>query len=153
MKNWKVFIICLVIVFGVSFIGSLFTAGNVDSSLYQQNKPVFTPPDWIFGPVWVILYFLIALSIYFAWTKAKKGEKKKLAAIFGINLAANALWSYLFFELQNSLLAFIDIVVILITIIMIILFAGRIDKKSGWIIAPYLIWVAFASILNFSFVI
>ncbi len=151
--NWKLLVVSLIIVFAVSFIGSLFTFGNTNSSWYLENKPSFTPPNWIFGPVWTLLYFLIALSLYFAWIKAKKNEKKKVAIVFGLNLAANALWSYLFFEIKNPLLSFLDIITILATIIAMIFVAGKIDKKAGWLLVPYLLWVSFASILNFGFLI
>jgi tryptophan-rich sensory protein len=151
--NWKVLIISLIIVFGISFIGSLFTLGNADSSWYLEEKPGFTPPSWVFGPVWTILYFLIALSLYFVWIKAKKNEKKKVAAVFGINLVANALWSYLFFGIRNPGLAFIDILIILASIVAMIAITGKIDRKAAWLLVPYLLWVGFASVLNLGFVL
>lgn len=151
--DWKILSVCLLIVFGISFVGSLFTAGNVDSSWYKENKPSFTPPDWIFGPVWTILYFLIALSLYIAWTKSGKKDKKKIVAVFGVNLAANTLWSYLFFGIRNPFLAFLDILLILITIFLMIFLAGRIDRKAGWMLVPYLLWVCFAAIINLAFVL
>ena len=151
--DWKVLIVCLVVVFLVAFIGSLFTSGSTNSQWYLENKPSFTPPDYVFPIVWPILYFLIALSLYFSWVRAKGIEKKKVAAVFGINLAANALWSYLFFGIQNTLLAFIDIIIILVSIIAMIYVAGRIDKKAGWILVPYLLWVSLAGILNLAFIL
>ena len=123
----RVFIWCLILVYFVAFIGSIFTSGTVDSDWYLQNKPSFTPPNWLFGPVWTALYFLIVLSFYFS------------------------LWSVLFFGLRNPVLSFIDIIAIWISIIMMIFVAGRIDKKAGWILVPYLIWVSFAAVLNFGF--
>ena len=152
-NDWKVLVIILIIVFGISFIGSSFTSGNTDSPWYLDNKPSFTPPNWVFGPVWTILYISIAISLYFAWTNAKNDEKKKIALIFGINLIANALWSYLFFGIQNPLSAFINLLVIFGTIIGMIFIAGKIDKKAGWILIPYLIWVGFAGALNLAFVL
>lgn len=151
--NWKVLIASLVIVFAISFIGSLFTSGNTNSSWYLENKPSFTPPSIVFPIVWPILYFLMALSLYFTWIKAKKSEKMKVATIFGINLIANALWSYLFFGIKNPLLSFIDIIIIFATIVGMIFVAGRIDRKAGWLLVPYLIWVSFATILNLAFVV
>ncbi len=151
--NWKVFIVILLIVFGITSIGILFTSGNTDSEWYLENKPSFTPPNFVFPIVWPVIYFLIALSLYFSWIKAKKEEKKKVAMVFGINLIANVLWSYLFFEIQNPLLAFIDILIILGTIIGMIFISGKIDKKAGLILIPYLLWVGFASILNLAFLI
>lgn len=151
--NWKVLILSLIIVFGISFIGSLFTTGNTDSSWYLDNKPSFTPPNWIFGPVWTILYLLIALSLYFVWIKAKRDEKRKVAIVYGINLIANALWGYLFFGIQNPLLSFIDILIIFFSIIAMMVIAGKIERKSGWMLIPYLLWVGFASVLNLFFLL
>lgn len=151
--NWKVLVVSLIIVFTISFVGSLFTSGNKDSSWYLENKPSFTPPSIVFPIVWPILYFLIALSLYFVWIKANKSEKKKVAVIFGINLIANALWSYLFFEIRNPLLSFIDIIIILISIIGMMFIAGKIDKKAVWLLVPYLLWVGFAGVLNFGFLV
>lgn len=151
--NWRVLVAILLIVFVISFVGSLFTLGNTNSQWYIENKPSFTPPSFVFSIVWPILYFLIAMSLYFAWVGAKKDEKIKVATIFGINLIANALWSYLFFGIRSPLLSFIDILVILFSITAMIFVVGRIDKKSGWLLVPYLLWVSFAVILNLAFVI
>lgn len=151
--SWKVLIFSFILVFAVAFTGSLFTSGNVKSQWYLDNKPSFTPPNWIFAPVWTLLYVLISLSLYFVWTKAKKTEKGKIAIVFGINLLANVLWSYLFFEIKNPLLAFLDIILILTTIILMIFTVGKIDKKAGWLLVPYLLWVIFASFLNFGFLL
>ena len=149
---WKVLIVSLIIVFGISFIGGLFTSGNTNGSWYLENKPSFTPPSWVFGPVWTILYFLIALSLYFVWIKANRNEKKKIAIVYGINLFANGLWSYLFFGIQNPLLSFIDLLIIFVSTIGMIFIAGKIDRKAGWLLVPYLLWVGFAGALNFYFI-
>ena len=146
--DWKLLGIILLIIFGISFIGSLFTLGNTNNEWYLENKPSFTPPNIVFPIIWPILYLLIALSLYFSWIKANKKDRKKIVKIFGINLIANALWSYLFFGIQNPLLAFIDLLIIFGTIIMMIFIAGKIDKKAGYLLLPYLIWVGFAGILN-----
>ncbi|MFZ5954815.1 MAG: TspO/MBR family protein [Nanoarchaeota archaeon] len=151
-KHIFVFLICLLIVFSAGFFGSLFTK-NVNTPWYEKNKPGITPSNWVFGLAWTILYLLIALSLFLAWTKAKTNEKKKIALIFGINLFANALWSYFFFGLQNAGLAFADLIIILITIPFMIFISGKIDKKAGWLLVPYLIWVTFAGILNFWFLV
>ncbi len=151
--NWNVLIVSLLIVFAISFVGSLFTSGNTNSPWYLESRPSFTPPNFVFPIVWPIFYFLIALSLYFAWIKAKKNEKMKVAIVFGINLIANALWSYLFFGIKNPLLSFIDILIILVTIVGMIFVAGRIDRKAGWLLVPYLLWVGFATILNLAFVV
>ena len=151
MKRWVVFAVMLIIVFIPGIIGGLFTTDAVRSDWYLQNRPPFTPPNYVFPIVWSILYFLIALSLYFCWMNADKKGKKNVAIVFGINLLANALWSILFFGLENALLAFIDLVLIWITIIVMIFVAGKIDKKSAWFLLPYLLWVSFAGFLHWAF--
>jgi len=151
--NWKVLIASFVLVFLIAAIGSTFTSSSVNSSWYSDNKPSFTPPSWVFGPAWTILYILIAFSLYFAWIKANSKQKKKLSLIFGINLVLNAAWSWLFFGLQNPVLAFFDILLILSTIVAMIIVTREISIKSAWLLLPYLLWVCFATLLNFAFAI
>ncbi len=152
-RNWKVLVISLLVVYAAAFIGSIFTTGNTNSTWYTENKPSFTPSNFIFPIVWNILFLLIALSLYLAWINAEKKEKKKIAWIFAINLVLNALWSFLFFTMKNPFLAFIDLLLIFATIILMIWITGRISRKASWLLVPYLIWVAFAGILNFAFII
>ena len=90
--DWKILVLCLVIVYAIAFIGSLFTSQNVNSSWYESIKPGITPPNYVFPIVWNILFFLIAISLYFAWTSSKnKTQRKTVAWIFGINFFLNLL--------------------------------------------------------------
>jgi benzodiazapine receptor len=147
-----IFIFCLIIVFNIAFIGSIFTSPSVNSEWFEQNRPSLTPPNYVFPIVWNILYLLIAISFTMAWISSKKKQKKGLATIFGINLIANTLWSFLFFKLQNPIFAFLDIIIILITIILMITTTYKINKLSSYLLIPYLIWVSFASYLNWLFI-
>ena len=150
MNKILVFIICLVVVFSTAFIGSLFTMGNTNSAWYQNNRPAITPPNFVFPIVWNILFFLIALSLYFAWISGKK-SRKIVALLFGVNLALNMLWSYLFFSLQLPFYAFIEFILLWLSILAIFILGFKIDKKVSWLILPYLLWVSFAGILNWLF--
>jgi tryptophan-rich sensory protein len=147
--NFKVLIISLVIVFLISSLGSLFMGNSSQSDWYQNIKPSITPPNYIFGIVWPILFILIALSIYFAWINSKKKNKPKLIIFFGINLVLNFIWTLIYFKLQNPFLAFIDIILILISIGYLIIFTYKINKLSSYLLYPYLLWVSFATILNY----
>src|SRR3989344_4674537 len=95
--NWKTLVISLIAVYVIAFLGSIFTASSTNSEWYQSIKPSITPPNFVFPIVWNILFFLIALSIYFVWENSKKKQKKNLLIIFGANLFLNVLWSALFF--------------------------------------------------------
>lgn len=148
--NWKVLIVSLVIVYLVAFVGSLFTSGNTNSEWYDSIRSSITPSNWVFPIVWNILFFLIALSLYFSWINAKKWDvKKKILIVFGINFILNLFWSVLYFGLKNHFYAFIEIFVLWISIISMIYVSYKTDKKAGWLLVPYLLWVSFAIILNY----
>jgi len=155
MKNKKfnigVFIICLLIVFLiVGGIGSLFTSSNINTEWYSSIKPSITPPGWVFPIAWNFLFLLISFSLYFSWVNSKnKEQKKKVALIFGINFILNILWSVLFFGLKLLQLAFVEIIIFWFSILAMILITRKISKKSAWLLIPYLLWVAFASVLTY----
>lgn len=141
---------CIIIVYIIALIGSILTSSNVKSGWYESIKPAITPPNWVFPVVWNILFFMIAFSMFFAWRSAKsKKARNKVAVVFGINLFLNALWSLLFFGMQNPLLGFIDIILVELSIIAMIIVLWRINKTSPYLLIPYLLWVSFASVINF----
>lgn len=146
---FKTLVVSLVIVAIVALIGS---AVNYDMNWYESSKPSFSPPDWLFGVVWTILYIMIAFSLAFAWTSAKKTQKRKLSLLFGVNLAANAIWTIIFFGMHLPLLALVDLAIIWLSIILIIVFTWKIDKRAAWFLVPYLVWVSLAAVLNAAFV-
>jgi translocator protein len=148
-KNWKVLLFCLLAVYAVAFLGSLFTSNAVNSNWYSSVKNSLTPPNWVFPIVWNILFLLIAFSLFYAWISGKKGERKKIAIVFAANLFLNALWSVLFFFFKNPNLAFLELILFWISIIAMIFITRKIEKKSAWLLVPYLLWVSFAGILNY----
>jgi benzodiazapine receptor len=148
-KNWKVLIVSLVAVYVVAFIGSLFTSSQTNSQWYLSVKPSITPPNFVFPIVWNILFFLIALSLFFAWTSAKKKSKIKIALVFGINLLFNVLWSVLFFKFKKPNFAFFELILLWISILVMIFTTWKINKKSALLLIPYLLWVSFAGFLNY----
>lgn len=146
---WKVLITSFLIVFVVvAGIGSLFTSGETDSDWYLSTKTRITPPNWVFPVVWNALFILISLSLYFVWVNSNNKEKKIIALVYGINFLFNIFWSFLFFKMKNPVLAFVDILFVLGTIVMMIFVSGKIDKKASWFLVPYFFWVCFASVLN-----
>lgn len=145
--NWKILIFCFIIVFIVSFIGSLFTSNAVGSSWYQQIKPSITPPNWIFPIAWTVIFILIAFSMYFAWASGKR--KKDIAVGFAINLILNIVWSFFYFSLKKVNLAFVEIIFLWLSILYLVILTWRIDRKSSYLLLPYLFWVVFAAVLNY----
>jgi tryptophan-rich sensory protein len=140
-------ILSIVVCLSAGFIGSLFTASSIGSWYSTINKPFFNPPSWIFGPVWTFLYILMGISVYLA---IKKGADMKAVSIFGLQLALNTLWSILFFGLRNPLLAFAEIIILWIVIMVNIKAFYRYAKVSAYLLIPYILWVSFAAVLNLS---
>jgi len=148
-KNWKTLLFCLLIVYIVAFLGSLFTSSSVDSSWYSSVRNSLTPPNWVFPIVWNFLFFLISISLFYAWTSGKKESRRKIAIVFGTNLFLNILWSVLFFSLKKPNLAFFELIVLWASILFMIFTTWKINKKSSLLLIPYAIWVGFAGILNY----
>jgi len=153
MKNSRrfyVFVACLVITYLVAGLGSIFTSGGTQSDWYKEVKPSITPPNWVFPIVWNILFFLIALSLYFSWINVKnRVQKREVVGVFAINFIFNILWSTFYFGMQNPLLAFVDILLLIISIFYMMRITYKINNLASWLLLPYLLWVCFASILNF----
>lgn len=147
--NWKVLIVSFVIVYLVAFIGSSFTSPVTSSAWYESIKPSITPPNWVFPIVWNILFFLIAISLYIAWRNADKSQKNLVAWVFGVNFFLNIIWSVIYFGLKNPLIAFFELIFLLISILIMILVTCRIKKSSSYLLIPYFLWVSFAGILNY----
>jgi len=146
--RWGVLIPCLFIVAFISFMGSQFNS-SVNSTWYNSIKPSITPPNIVFPVVWTILFFLIALSLYFAWINSNLIEKVSITAAFGLNFFFNVAWTALYFGLKNPSLALFDLICLLLSIILMMRVTYKIDKKSTYLLIPYLIWVIFAGILNY----
>jgi len=146
--NWKILFFSFVIVFGVALIGSWFTNGNTDGEWYQSIKPSITPPNYVFPIVWNILFVMISISLYLVWIKSNNKNKKKVAWVFGVNLFLNALWSFLFFYLKNPVASFFEIIALWLSILLMIKASWKIDRRASYLLVPYLIWVSFASYLN-----
>ncbi|MCT4617049.1 MAG: tryptophan-rich sensory protein [Candidatus Gracilibacteria bacterium] len=122
---------------------------SIDSWYTNLEKPFFNPPNWIFGPVWTILYIMIGISFYLIWKKGFGKQKNKLILVYSIQLLLNFLWSFSFFYFKSPTLGLINIIILLIFIILNIIYFYKSNKIAGYLLFPYLIWVIFATILNF----
>ena len=150
IKNPKLLIISLIIPQLAAILGSLFTSKTVDTWYLELIKPSFNPPSWLFGPVWTTLYILMGISLYLVWADRKKKFRKPAFTFYGIQLGLNALWSILFFGLQSPLYAFIEIIFLWTAIAFTIYYFYKISKNAAYLLIPYILWVSFAAILNFS---
>jgi len=152
--NWRRLLISLLIVFLAGFIGSYFTYPGIQSWYAGLNKPAIALPNWLFAPVWSALYVLMAFSFYFVWNKSKVSNKvlvNECMTLFIIQLVLNSLWSIIFFGLHNISLALVEILVLWSFLFLTIVKFYKIDKKSAYLLIPYILWVSFAALLNYSF--
>lgn len=131
----------------IGFLGSFFTMNSVSGWYQTLIKPSFNPPSWIFGPVWTVLYILMGISLYLILTRQKKN--KLPLAIFSAQLFFNGIWSFLFFGMHNPLLALIDILVMWVLIVITIVVFHKISKLASYLLIPYIMWVSFATVLNY----
>jgi len=132
-------------------IGAIFTFASIPTWYATLIKPEFNPPNWVFGPVWTILYTLMGISLYIIWKKHEEGKNAKPAlTIFSIQWFLNALWSILFFGLQSPLYGLIGIIPLWISIALMIKEYYPLSRNAALLQIPYLLWVSFATILNAS---
>ncbi len=130
-------------------LGSFFTFSSVNGWYTQIIKPVWTPPNWLFGPVWVTLYFLMGVALYLVWLEAGKGrDVKKAVWFFYAQLFLNAIWTPIFFGLHNIFLGLVDIVLLLIFVVWTMIEFRKINKMTFYLFIPYLLWLCLATSLN-----
>lgn len=131
-------------------VGALSSAlsSNTKEVFEKLIKPSFTPPQWIFGPVWIVLYFLMGISLY--RILKYDNDKKQALLFFGTQLFLNFLWSPVFFGLQLYFLSFIILILLIFFSILTAISFYNIDKKAGILFIPYIMWILFAAVLNFS---
>lgn len=153
--NWIKLIIALILPQLAGLIGSLATAQGISTWYVTLNRPNFAPPNWLFAPVWILLFILMGIAFYLIWAKTVKKEEKKLQdraiRLFLIQLVFNTLWSIIFFGQQLLFLAFLEIIMLWILILLTILQFKKLNQLSAYLMIPYLLWVSFAGILNLAF--
>ncbi len=128
-------------------IGAIFTISAIPTWYSTINKPSFNPPSWVFGPVWTILYTMMGIALFLIWTN-KNGKKREAIHLFFVQLLLNAIWSPIFFGLHSLLIALIVIILLWIGILLTMISFSRISKTAAWLLAPYFLWVSFATLLN-----
>ena len=132
-------------------IGSIFTRSAISTWYATLEKPPFTPPNWLFAPVWTLLYILMGIAAFLVWRKGLENRGVRIALIvFLIQLVLNALWSVVFFGLESPLYGLIVISVLWIAILVTIIKFFRISRVASVLMWPYLLWVTFAAVLNSS---
>lgn len=150
MKTYSRILLCVAICLAVVYLSSITTQSSIKTWYPTIEKPIFNPPNWVFAPVWTMLFILMGIAAGLVWNKLESNKElvKKGLLFFTIQLLLNALWSYLFFGLNNVLLALIEIILLWLVIYETYHIFRQIDKKASYLLIPYLAWVGFATILT-----
>jgi len=142
-------VVCAVTCYAAAAIGGLATAGSVSGWFQSLNRPSFQPPDWVFGPVWTVLYGAMAIAVWLVYLKTLRIRSTPML-LFGMQLLLNVAWSIIFFGLHRTGLAAIEIALLWAAILATTIAFWRVSRPAGVLLLPYLAWVAFASVLNVS---
>lgn len=151
MKNTIKLATSIIVCELAGIIGSLFTFSAIPTWYATLAKPALNPPAWVFGPVWTTLYALMGIAAFIVWKKGlDRSDVRKALSVFGFQLILNALWSIIFFSLQSPGWALVNIAVLWISIVCTMVLFYKISRPAMWLLAPYILWVSFASYLNYS---
>ena len=154
MNKYTRILIVVVTCLAIGYFSGMATQSSIKTWFPTLIKPSFNPPNWIFAPVWSMLYIMMGIAAGLVWNRMEASKDKELVKksliFFAIQLGLNALWSVLFFGLRNPMLALIEIVLLWLMIYETYIKFGKIDKIAGYLFLPYLAWVSFATILNAS---
>ncbi len=146
--KWPSLLICIAIPLVSGSLSGLAIADNINSWYTTLNKPSFNPPDYLFGPVWSVLYILMGIGLYLILQTPKSAMRSKSIMLFAVQLILNLSWSFIFFNAQSPFAALVIIVILWITILMMMIYFHTISPLASYLQAPYLLWVSFASVLN-----
>ena len=145
------FLLFLIVTFSASFIGAFATINYKEPWYSLLTKPSFNPPDWVFGPVWTMLYLLMTIAIWKVWQSNFRNIN--IVYIYFIHLFFNTMWSIVFFVFHNILLALFVLIILIGLILYLMMQYRKINLISFYLMTPYLAWCIFASVLNFSILI
>lgn len=149
-KSILALIISVLLTEGIGFLSG-FLSMNSTSAYENLNKPTFSPPGWVFPVVWTILFFLMAVAAYRIWMKGKAGDDvSKALVLYTIQLFFNFLWSIIFFRFRLYAIAFLELLLLLVFILLTTFEFYKIDKISAYLMIPYIAWVSFAGVLNYA---
>jgi translocator protein len=141
-------VVFLALAFAAAAIGGLSAAGGPGDWYHSLRRPSWNPPDWVFGPVWSVLYLSIGVAGWLVWREDGSARVDGALTLWAVQLVLNAAWTWLFFRLHRPGLAFIDIVALALAIAATIVLFGRVSQLAAVLLVPYLVWVCFAAALN-----
>lgn len=148
LSKWMSWIVFVATSFGAAAVGAFFTNSSVKTWYPGLLKPAGTPPSWVFGPIWSVLYLLMATAAWLVWQERQIHNVWLPLGLFFGQLVVNVAWSGIFFGLRRPGLALLNIVILLLTIVLTAISFSEYSRSAFWLMLPYLIWVAYASYLN-----
>jgi translocator protein len=151
MKNWIKLVISLLVPQITGASAALFTVTGTGSWYQQIKRPEWNPPNWVFAPVWTLLYIMMGIAFFLIWKTNAPVEKKRTAmGLWAVQLFLNFLWSFIFFYKHHIGLAVAEILCLWIFIILTIFSFSKISKMAAWLLVPYICWVSFAGLLTYT---
>jgi benzodiazapine receptor len=149
IRQIGVFLCSILLPLVIGFIGSLATRPMITTWYAALQKPFFSPPNWLFGPVWTLLYIMMGVAAYLVWRRGfERPEVKGALGLYVMQLILNCAWSLVFFGLKSPLGGLIVIVALWVLIYLTMRRFFKISQPAGWLLLPYLLWVSFATVLN-----
>lgn len=145
--QWKKLILCIALPLAVGGLSALLTRNSMEA-FQALNKPLLSPPGWLFPVAWTVLYILMGIASYLVLTSGK--SNRSALTVYGIQLVFNFFWSIIFFNFEAYLFSFIWLIILWILIFITMLMFFRISESAGYLLLPYLLWVTFAGYLNWS---
>lgn len=146
--KWPLLLICIAIPLVSGSLSGLAIADHISSWYSTLNKPSFNPPNYLFGPVWSVLYILMGIGLYLILQTPKSAMRTKSIMLFAVQLILNLSWSFIFFNAQSPFAALIIIGILWIAILMMMIYFHTLSPIASYLQIPYLLWVSFATVLN-----
>lgn len=150
LKAVLILITCLATPIFIGGVSGYLTSGEIPGWYFNLQKPSFNPPNYLFGPVWTLLYLLIGISLYMIWSSPQSKERKSALQIFVIQLFLNFCWSLLFFSFHLLFVSAVEILILWLSILQMLRIFRKVNLVAFYINIPYLLWVSFATLLNIS---
>jgi translocator protein len=151
MNSFSRLLVSIALPLAVGIIAGIFTTRAIPDWYATLNRPAFSPPNWIFGPVWTMLYLLMGISLYLVWSEEPSQVRTFAIAAFVIQLFLNFCWSFLFFRFRLIGVAAAEIILLWLAIVITLFLFYKVRPLAAWLNIPYLLWVTFAAILNSAF--
>jgi tryptophan-rich sensory protein len=149
LRTVGLLILCIAVPLLIGMVGSFYTTPEIPTWYASLNKPPFTPPGWVFGPVWTTLYILMGISLFLVVRNGLGAAPVRQGVLlYSAQLALNLFWSVLFFGMHAVFLGLLDIILLFVLIAATTALFLRISRPAAWLLIPYLCWVGFASLVN-----